>query len=77
MQWTNDLIGYDALNSYGSPSYYAQKIFSLHKGDEVLAITAQDLPTRVAPRGTRRRRRGKSSRCSIPPPATAGAARLS
>ena len=27
MQWPSDLIGYDALTSYGSPSYYAQKMF--------------------------------------------------
>jgi alpha-N-arabinofuranosidase len=45
MQWKSDLIGYDALNSYGSPSYYAQKMFSEHQGDEVLAISAQNLPT--------------------------------
>jgi alpha-N-arabinofuranosidase len=45
MQWKSDLIGYDALNSYGSPSYYAQKIFSLYHGDEVLATDAQNLPT--------------------------------
>lgn len=45
MQWRSDLIGYDALNCYGSPSYYAQKIFSLHHGDQVLATSAQDLPT--------------------------------
>ena len=45
MQWKSDLIGYDALNSYGSPSYYAQKMFSEHQGDEVLATTAQNLPT--------------------------------
>ena len=45
MQWKSDLIGYDALNSYGSPSYYAQKMFSKHQGDEVLAVTAQDLPS--------------------------------
>ncbi len=51
MQWPSDLIGYDALNSYGSPSYYAQKMFSLHKGDEVLATSAQNLPTRAAPAG--------------------------
>jgi alpha-N-arabinofuranosidase len=44
MQWKSDLIGYDALTSYGSPSYYAQKIFSLHHGDEVLATDAQNLP---------------------------------
>jgi alpha-N-arabinofuranosidase len=45
MQWKSDLIGYDALNSYGSPSYYAQKIFSEHQGDEVLTVAAQNLPT--------------------------------
>ena len=45
MQWKSDLIGYDALNSYGSPSYYAQKIFSEHLGDEVLTVSAQNLPT--------------------------------
>jgi alpha-N-arabinofuranosidase len=45
MQWSSDLIGYDALHSYGSPSYYAQKIFSLHTDDEVLATEAQNLPT--------------------------------
>ena len=45
MQWKSDLIGYDALNSHGSPSYYAQKIFSLHQGDEVLATEARNLST--------------------------------
>jgi alpha-L-arabinofuranosidase len=43
-QWRPDLIGYDALNSYGSPSYYAQKMFNTHLGDEILATAAQDLP---------------------------------
>ena len=38
MQWKSDLIGYDALNSYGSPSYYAQKMFGTFQGDEVLAV---------------------------------------
>lgn len=36
MQWESDLIGYDALHSYGSPSYYAQMMFSTHVGDETL-----------------------------------------
>lgn len=34
-QWAINLIGFDALNSYGSPSYYAQKMFSLYHGDRV------------------------------------------
>jgi alpha-L-arabinofuranosidase len=36
MQWTSDLIGYDALNSYGSPSYYAQVMFSSCLGDHTV-----------------------------------------
>ena len=34
-QWQTNLIGYDGLSSYGSPSYYAQAMFSLHHGDAV------------------------------------------
>ena len=33
MQWSPDLIGYDAVNSYVSPSYYAQALFAGHLGD--------------------------------------------
>jgi alpha-L-arabinofuranosidase len=36
MQWTTDLIGYDALNSYGSPAYHAQVMFSSCLGDHTL-----------------------------------------
>lgn len=46
MQWSSDLIGYDALNSYGSPSYYAQQMFSTLHGDEILATDSQDIPMR-------------------------------
>jgi alpha-N-arabinofuranosidase len=46
MQCPTDLIGYDALNSYGSPSYYAQVMFSNHHGDEILATDSQNIPMR-------------------------------
>ena len=46
MQWATDLIGYDALTSYGSPAYYAQKMFSTMHGDEILATDSQNVPTR-------------------------------
>jgi alpha-N-arabinofuranosidase len=46
MQWASDLIGYDALTSYGSPSYYAQQMFSTLHGDEILATTSENIPTR-------------------------------
>ncbi len=47
MQWASDLIGYDALTSYGSPAYYAQKMFSTMLGDEVLATDSAHIPTRL------------------------------
>ena len=34
MQWDTDLIGYDAMRSYGSPSYYAQVMFGGNIGNE-------------------------------------------
>jgi alpha-N-arabinofuranosidase len=41
MQWAPDLIGYDALRSYGSPSYYAQVLFASHLGDQTLGSKLQ------------------------------------
>jgi alpha-L-arabinofuranosidase len=35
MQWESDLIGYDAMSSYGSPSYYAQVLFDSYLGTEI------------------------------------------
>jgi alpha-L-arabinofuranosidase len=46
MQWESDLIGYDALNSYGSPSYYAQSLFAEYLGTEVPASTLSAAPAR-------------------------------
>jgi alpha-L-arabinofuranosidase len=37
-QWGTNLIGYDALTSFGSPSYYAQKMFNENRGDVVLPV---------------------------------------
>jgi alpha-N-arabinofuranosidase len=47
MQWATDLIGYDALSSYGSPSYWTQVMFSSHLGTEVVASTLDNAPARV------------------------------
>ena len=38
-QWRPNLIGYDALTAYGSPSYYAIQMFSRNLGDEILPVT--------------------------------------
>ena len=35
-QWPQNLIGYDGLTSYGSPSYYAQAMFANSVGDTFL-----------------------------------------
>jgi alpha-N-arabinofuranosidase len=47
MQWGTDLIGYDALTSYGSPSYWAQVLFASHLGTEVVASTLANTGPRV------------------------------
>ena len=46
-QWATDLIGYDALTSYGSPSYWTQVMFSTHLGTEVVSSTLDNAPARV------------------------------
>jgi alpha-N-arabinofuranosidase len=44
-QWRPNLIGYDALRAYGSPSYYAIQMFSRNHGDQVVnaALTGSPL----------------------------------
>ena len=41
-QWRPNLIGYDALSAYGSPSYYAIQMFSRNLGDEILPVQSTD-----------------------------------
>ncbi|MVN76015.1 alpha-L-arabinofuranosidase [Hymenobacter sp. HMF4947] len=38
-QWTPDLIWFDNLTSYGSPSYYVQQLYARNKGSRVLPLT--------------------------------------
>jgi alpha-L-arabinofuranosidase len=59
MQWEADLIGYDALSSYGSPSYWTQVMFAAHTGTEVVAATLADAGPRVAASATRDEQRRK------------------
>jgi alpha-N-arabinofuranosidase len=39
-QWRPDMIGYDAISAYGSPSYYAFQMFSRDVGDEILSTAS-------------------------------------
>jgi alpha-N-arabinofuranosidase len=43
-QWRPNLIGYDALNVYGSPSYYAIQMFSQNHGDTILKTSVFNPP---------------------------------
>jgi alpha-L-arabinofuranosidase len=56
-QWRPDLIGYDALSAYGSPSYYAMQMFSRNLGDEILPAQASD--TSIQGAATRDRKTGE------------------
>jgi len=56
-QWRPDLIGYDALSAYGSPSYYAIQMFSRNLGDEILPVTSAQ--TSVQGAATRDRKTGE------------------
>jgi len=47
-QWRPNLIGYDALRVYGSPSYHALKLFATHVGDEILKASATDTDVLVS-----------------------------
>jgi alpha-N-arabinofuranosidase len=48
MQWHPDLIGYDGLTSYGSPSYYVLSLFAAKVGDSVPDSTITGAGPRVA-----------------------------
>src|SRR5204862_7417306 len=43
-QWRPDLIGYDALRSFGSPSYHAIKIFARNYADQILKAPVTGAP---------------------------------
>ncbi|HVM98470.1 MAG TPA: alpha-L-arabinofuranosidase C-terminal domain-containing protein, partial [Candidatus Acidoferrales bacterium] len=53
MQWAPDLIGYNALTSYASPSYHTQQMFSTHLGTEIVPANLDNAPQRVFASATR------------------------
>jgi alpha-N-arabinofuranosidase len=62
-QWDSDLIGYDALTSYGSPSYYVQKMFNSYIGNKVVPVVGVNIPTQ-----TRRANKTDSAANKMPEP---------
>jgi alpha-N-arabinofuranosidase len=59
LQWAPDLVGYDALSSYGSPSYWAQVMFGSRLGTEVVATTLNNAGPHVFTSVTRDEKRHK------------------
>ena len=47
-QWNTNLIGYDALSSFGSPSYHVLAVFGQNKGD-VVVPTSLNVPQVMKP----------------------------
>ncbi|HEU4890445.1 MAG TPA: alpha-L-arabinofuranosidase C-terminal domain-containing protein [Vicinamibacterales bacterium] len=47
-QWRPNMIGYDALRVYGSPSYHAFKLFATHVGDEILRAATSETDVLVS-----------------------------
>lgn len=43
-QWSPDLISYDPLLSFGSPSYYVQQLFGANHGDRVVPTSLRNAP---------------------------------
>lgn len=52
-QWDSDLIGYNALSSFGSPSYYVQKLFSQYLGNRIVPVSAENIPVQDRPMSRR------------------------
>jgi alpha-N-arabinofuranosidase len=48
-QWTPDLIGFDALHSYGGVSYHVLKLFGNNHGSEIVTAESPNMPTREVP----------------------------
>jgi len=73
-----NLIGYDALISFGSPSYYVQKMFSNNRGDVVLpakfdplpTLTPEEIPVAPQPPAAAGNNRGNGGRGPTPPTGT-------
>jgi alpha-L-arabinofuranosidase len=50
-KWNPDLINFDPSESYGTPSYYAQKMFSQNRGDVIIqsSLQIQEPPPELPP----------------------------
>ncbi|MFP5275569.1 MAG: alpha-L-arabinofuranosidase C-terminal domain-containing protein [Acidobacteriota bacterium] len=53
MQWAPDLIGYNALTSYGSPSYWMQVMFATNLGTQIVPAKLENGGPRIYVSATR------------------------
>ena len=65
-QWDSDLIGYNALSSYGSPAYYVQKLFGNYLGNKTVPMTAANIPTQPRPLSRRDSTNGITTPPQVP-----------
>ncbi len=65
-QWDSDLIGYDALTSYGSPAYYVQQLFGNYLGDRIIPVAAENIPTQPKPLSKRDSTNGVTKQTLVP-----------
>ena len=61
-QWRPNLIGYDGLTAFGSPSYYTIKMFSQNHGDNILKGSFTGVARRCQASGTLLRDPGQQNR---------------
>jgi alpha-N-arabinofuranosidase len=65
-QWDSDLIGLNALSSYGSPAYYVQKVFGSYLGDKIVPVTAENIPSQNRPVTRRDSANGQTTPRAVP-----------
>jgi alpha-N-arabinofuranosidase len=47
MNWRNNLVGFNTLSCYGSPSYHMQKLFNNHIGNIIVPVQAENIPLQL------------------------------
>lgn len=65
-QWDSDLIGYNALTSYGSPAYHVQVLFASYLGNTIVPVKAEGIPTQPRPLNGRDSASGKTVPTQVP-----------
>jgi alpha-N-arabinofuranosidase len=65
-QWDSDLIGHNAMTSYGSPAYYVQTMFGNYLGNKIVPVTAEQVPVQNRPLTRRDSANGVTTPKTVP-----------